>query len=127
MGVSPQKQQAKLEAFTKALQYLAKKELTTAAVIANFHQQRVIPLVERSLLIFQLTSEAPAEGSRTSNELLSHDAAARRVRSAVAQFPSNPEDLWKIKMRPEKGYITLVSLVSDCCQFCAVPSLVSCS
>ena len=71
--------------------------------------------MERSLLIFQLTSEAPAEGSRTSNELLSHDVAARRARSAVAHIPSNPEDLWKIKMRPEKGYITLVSLVSDCC------------
>ena len=77
--------------------------------------------------IFELTPEAPAEGSRTSNELLSRDAAVQRARSAVAQFSSNPEDLWKIKMRPEKGYFTLVSLVSDCCQFCAVPSLVSCS
>ena len=58
---------------------------------------------------------------------LSLDAAALRAKSAVSHFPSNPEDLWKIKMRPEKGYFTLVSLVSDCCQFFAVPSLVSCS
>ena len=126
-GVSPQKQQAKLEEFTKALQYLVKKELTAAAVIANFHRQRVIPLMERRLPIFDLTPEAAVEGSRKSNELLSHDAAARRARSAVAHFPSNPEDLWKVKMRPEKGYITLVSLVSDCCQFCDVPSPTSCS
>ena len=83
--------------------------------------------MERRLPIFELTPEAAAEGSRTSNELLSHDAAAQRARSAVAHFPSNPEDLWKVKMRPEKGYITLVSLVSDCCQFCVVPSLASCS
>jgi len=126
-GVSPAKQQDRLEVFTNALQYLAKKGLTTAAVIENFHQQRVILLVERRLPIFELTPEAAVEGSRMSNELLSHDAAARRARSAVAQFSSNPDDLWKIKMRPEKGYITLVSLVSDCCQFCAIPSLASCS
>ena len=82
--MSPQRQQAKLEVFTNALRYLSKKELTTAAVIVNFHRQRVIPLVERSLPIFELTPEAPGEGSRTSNELLSHSAAARRVKSAVA-------------------------------------------
>ena len=125
--MSPAKQQARLEAFTNALQYLAKKGLTAAAVIENFHQQRVILLVERRLPIFELTPEAAVEGSRMSNELLSHDAAARRARSAVAQFPSSPEDLWKIMMCPKKGYITLVSLVSDCCQFCVVPSLASCS
>ena len=49
--------------------------------------------MESRLPIFELTPEAAAEGSRTSNELLSHDATARRARSAVAQFPSNPEDL----------------------------------
>ena len=51
-GVSPPKQQARLEVFTKALQYLAKKELTAAAVIANFHRQRVLPLMERRLAIY---------------------------------------------------------------------------
>ena len=79
--------------FTDALQYLANKGLTADAVIANFHRQRVIPLVERRLPIFELISKAMAEGSRTSNELLSCDAAARRARSAVAHFPSNSEDL----------------------------------
>ena len=68
LGVSPAKQQDRLEVFTNALQYLAKKGLTAAAVITNFHRQRVIPLVERRLPIFELTPEAPAEGSRTSNE-----------------------------------------------------------
>ena len=37
-GVSPLERQAKLEVFTKVLQYLAKKELTAAVVIANFHR-----------------------------------------------------------------------------------------
>ena len=45
-------QQAKLEVLTDALEHLAKKGLTAAAIIANFHRQRVIPLMERALPIF---------------------------------------------------------------------------
>ena len=37
-GVSPPAQQAKLEGLTDALVRLAKKGLTAAAVIANFHR-----------------------------------------------------------------------------------------
>ena len=120
MGVSSPKQHARLEVFTNALQYLAKKELTAAAVIANFHRQRVIPLMERRLPIFELTPQAMAEGSRMSSVRLPLDAATQRAKSMVARFPSDPEDLWRIKMRPEKGYISLVSLAFDCCQFCIV-------
>ena len=36
--------------------------------------------------------------------------AARRARNAVAEFPSDLEDLWKIKMRPEAGNISVMSL-----------------
>ena len=75
-GVSPAKQQGRLEVFTNALQYLAKKGLTVAAVIANFHRQRVIPLMERRLPIFDLTPKAAAEGSRMSSKLLPLDVAA---------------------------------------------------
>ena len=95
---------------TNSLQHLARKGLTAAVVIPNFHRQRVIPLTERNLPIFDLTPEAPYAGSRTSNVLLPHDIAARRAKNAVAEFPDNPDDLWEIKMRPERGYISLVSL-----------------
>jgi hypothetical protein len=44
-----------------------------------------------------------------SSKLLSHTNAARRAKYAVADFPQNPEDLWRIKMHPEPGYISLVS------------------
>ena len=101
-GVAPA-QQDKLEGLTDALARLAKKGLTAAAVITNFHRQRVIPLVERALPIFQLTPGSQVEGSRTSNKLLSHTTAARRAKYAVAEFPQNPEDLWRIKMRPSRG------------------------
>ena len=89
-GVSPPKQQASLEVFTDALQHLVKKGLTAAAVIANFHRQRVISLMERRLPIFKLTPEAASEGSRMSSVLLPLDATTQRAKSVVARFPSDP-------------------------------------
>ena len=65
--------------------------------------------MERALPIYQLTPVSQVEGSRTSNKLLSRTTAARRAKYAVVEFPQNPEDLWRIKMRPEMGYISLVS------------------
>ena len=81
--------------------------------------------MERKLPIFELTLEAPYEGSRMSNVLLPHNIAARRAKSVVAEFPNNPADLWKIKMRPEAGYISVVSLsfnsLSISCYFFPTP------
>jgi hypothetical protein len=121
-GVSPPAQQAKLKVLTDALERLDRRGLTAAAVITNFHWQRVIPLMERVLSIFKLTPGVRASSSRTSVELLPRDVAAQRARSAVAEFPNDPEDIWRIKMRPEPGYISLVSLDSEfvvvlCCSF----------
>ena len=103
------------------MQHLARKGLTAVAVIANFHRQRVIPLTERSLPIFDLTPEARASGLRTSLVLLPHDIAARRARNTVAEFPDNPEDLWKIKMRPEAGYLSVVSSSFNSLPICVSP------
>ena len=119
-GVSPQAQQDKLEGLTDALAHLAKKGLTAAAVIANFHRQRVIPLVERALPIFQLTPGRQAEGSRTSTVLLPRDIAARRARNTVAEFPDNANDLWEIKMRPEPGFLSVVSCDFNPLSICAI-------
>ena len=112
-GVSPPSYQARLEVLIEALQHLERKGLTAAAVIANFHRQRVIPLTERSLPIFDLTR------SRTSYVLLPHDIAARRAKNAVAEFPDNPNDLWEIKMRPKTGYLSVVSSSFNSLSICA--------
>ena len=88
-GIAPA-HQARLEVLPEELRHLARKGLTAAAVIANFHRQRVIPLTERSLLIFDLTPEAPASGSRTSLVLLPGDVTAQRAKNAVAvDLPHN--------------------------------------
>ena len=81
----------------------------------------MIPLTERNLPIFDLTPEAPYAGSRTSNVLLPRDVAARRTKSAVAEFPDNPDDLWEIKMRPETGYLSVVSSSFNSLPICATP------
>ena len=118
---TPPPHQARLEVLTNALRHLARKGLTAAAVIANFHWQRVIPLTERSLPIFDLTPEAPCAGLRTSYVLLPHDVAARRAKNAVAEFPDNPYDLWGIKMRPETVYLSVVSSSFNSLLICATP------
>jgi hypothetical protein len=120
-GVSPPPHQARLQVLTNALRHLAKKGLTAAAVIANFHRQRVIPLTERSLPIFNLTTEAPSAGPRTSYVLHPRDVAARRARNAVTEFPDNPYNLWEIKMRPETGYLYVVSSSFNSLSICATP------
>ena len=124
-GISPPPHQARLEVLTNTLQRLARRGLMAAAVSANFHRQRVIPLTERNLPIFDLTPEAPYVGSRTSNVLFPHDVAARRAKSAVAEFPDTPDDLWKIKICPEEGYLYVVSLSFNClsisCYFFPTP------
>ena len=116
-------QQAKLGVLTDALALLAKKGLMAAAVITNFHRQRVIPLMERALPIFKLTPGSQAEGSRMAFELFSRTTAARRARYVVADFPHDPEDLWRIKIRPKAGYISLVSFDSEFVMSCASPFL----
>ena len=95
--------------------------MTAAAVIANFHRQRVIPLTERSLPIFGLTLGVPDSGSRTSMVLLPRGIAARRARNAVAEFPDDANDLWEIKMRPEPGYLSVVSLDFILLSICVIP------
>ena len=104
--------QAWLEVLTEALVHLARKGLTAAAVIANFHRQRVIPLTERSLPIFSLTPGAPASVSRTSTVLLPRGIATRRARNTVAEFPDDANDLWEIKMRPDPLSIRVIPFPS---------------
>ena len=108
-GVSPPPHQARIEVFTNALRHLARRGLTAAVVIANFHRQREIPLTERNLSIFDLTPEAPYAGSRTLNVLLPQDVAAQRAKNTMVAFLDNPNDLWQIKMSPESGYLLVVS------------------
>ena len=110
-GVSPLERQARLKVYTDALQRLAGKGLTAAIVSANFHQRRVLPLMERKLPLFQMTVDAPFEGTKMMEEFLSDDVSAQRAARVVSQPPCNTVDYWRVSMRPDAGYINVVNLV----------------
>ena len=109
--MSPLEHQARLKMYTDALQHLVGKGLTAAIVIASFHRRRVLPLMERKLPLFQMTENAPFEGTRMMEEFLSDDVSAQRAARAVSQPPNNLGDFWRVAMRPDEGYINVVSLV----------------
>jgi len=111
-GVSPLERQARLGVYTDVLRRLANKGLTAAIVVANFHQRRVLPLMERRLPLFKMTEAAPSEGSRMMAELLSREIATQRAGRTVAPPPSGLGDLWSIPIRPDERYTRLVGVVS---------------
>ena len=53
--------------------------------------------------------------------LLPRGIAARRARNAVAEFPNDATEMWEIKMRPEPGFLSLVSLDFDPLSICVIP------
>ena len=113
LGVSGPERRAKLVPITDALHALAEAGLTVAAVIANFHRRRVVPLMERALPIFKMTENADPAAlarSRTLEEPLPPSYAATRAKRAVEtrKMKCGDDDLWSFKMRPEEGYVQLV-------------------
>jgi hypothetical protein len=56
--VSPSSRQQRLESLTTALWCLADAGLGAASIVANFHHQRIVPLMERELYIFEMSDTA---------------------------------------------------------------------
>ena len=67
--------------------------------------------MERKLPLFQMTENAPLEGTRMMEEFISDDVSAQRAGRVVSQPPNNLADYWRISMRPDAGYINVVNLV----------------
>jgi len=67
--------------------------------------------MERKLPLFQMTKDAPFEGTRMMEELLTDDVSAQRAAWAVSQPSNNLADYWRVSMRPNAGYINVVNLV----------------
>ena len=111
-GVTPPEHQARLEVYTSALRCLANKGLTAAVVITRFLQWRVLPLMERKLPLFGMTKDAAFEGTRMAAEPLSQEVTSQRAIWAVSHPAGGHEDLWRLPMRPDKGYIQVVSFIS---------------
>jgi hypothetical protein len=104
---TPHERQKNLEPLLQALEALRKGGLTAVGVIAAIHRRRVLPLAERRLSLWEMTSEADLEGSRMSDPL-PFDALHGRV--AVALGKPDPTAYSQLLMRPDQGCVTLVSV-----------------
>jgi hypothetical protein len=104
-GVSSSSHQARLDSLLAALKALAGDGLTAGCVLANLHHRRIIPLMERPLLIFEMHEDADpialAE-SRLMSDLLPWEYAATRARRAIDLRAARSDDaaLWAFTMLP---------------------------
>jgi hypothetical protein len=86
-GVSPSSCQQRLESFTTALRSLVNARLGAALIIAKFQHQRVVPLMERELCIFEMSDAANPVSlvhSRLMQEPLLKEYAATRASRAIS-------------------------------------------
>jgi hypothetical protein len=96
-----------------ALQRLAVHGLTAMGVLAFLHHQRVVPLMERSLCIFEMTEAANPVDLARSRMLptpLERPYALTRARSAVdTRTPMHPDRTpWDLEMLPTGPLVSLV-------------------
>jgi hypothetical protein len=71
-SVSPSSRQQRLESLTNALPSLANAGLGVASILANLHHQRIIPLMERELRIFEMSDTANPTSLARSRLLQEH-------------------------------------------------------
>jgi hypothetical protein len=115
---APREKQKNLQPLLKALEELREGGLTAAGVVAAIHRWRVLPLMERRLLLSEMTPEVDLEGLQMSSVPLPADDLHRRVAGTVGRLDAGA--LTQLSMRPERGCVSLVSirsfflLVSDC-------------
>jgi hypothetical protein len=111
------KNQEKLQPILQALQKLRDVGLTAAGVAAAIHHRRVLPLAERRLRLAEMKPGVNLEGSQMSSTSLSVDDLLKRVVSTAWRLDVGA--LSQPAMRPDRGYVSLVSVRSS---FCFVPS-----
>ena len=76
--------------------------------------------MKSKLPLFQMTEDASSESTRMMAELLSYDVATQRAGRAVSQHPGGLGDIWGVPMRPDEGFIQLVSVEFRCWLSCII-------
>jgi hypothetical protein len=105
------------------LKSLADAGLGAASVLANLHHQRIIPLMERRLCIFEMDGAADPVAlvhSRLLRDRFPQEYAATRARRAVnlKAVKSSNDDLWSFVMLPDgplvSGLFPFSFILSPC-------------
>jgi hypothetical protein len=111
-GVSPVQHRRRLDSLLTALRDLARRGLTATAILAFLHHQRVVPLMERPLRIFEMTETADPVALARSRMLpspLLREYAATRARSAVdTRLLRSDRSLWDLEMLPSGKLVSRV-------------------
>jgi hypothetical protein len=107
---TPRDRQKNLQPLLKALEELRKGGLTAVGVVAAIHRRRVLPLTERRLLLWEMTSGVDLEGLRMSSDPLPIDDLHRRVAGTLGK--PDVGALSQLLMRPDHGCVSLVSVRS---------------
>jgi hypothetical protein len=102
-----------LQPILQALQKLQDGGLTAAGVVAAIHRRRLLPLAERRLPLSEMKPGVDFEGSQMSSASLSTDDLRRRVAGTVGRL--DVDALTQPAMRPDHGYVSLVSVRSFFC------------
>ena len=105
--------QEKLQPILQALQRLQDGGLTAAGVVAAIHRRRVLPLAERRLQLSEMRPGVDLEGSQMSSASLPDDDLRKRVAGTVGRLGAGA--LTQPAMRPDHGYVSLVSIRSFSC------------
>jgi hypothetical protein len=111
-GVSTVQHRRRLDSLLAALKYLATRGLIAAGVLAFLHHQRVVPLMERPLCIFEMTEEADPVTLARSRMLptpLEPAYALTRARSAVdTRMLRLDRPPWDLEMLPTGPLVSVV-------------------
>jgi hypothetical protein len=96
-----------------ALKKLADRGLTAGCVLANLHHQRVVPLMERRLRIFEMSEDADPVAlaeSRLLPDPFPWSYAAIRARRAIDLRPGRCDDasLWGLEMLPTSQLMSVL-------------------
>jgi hypothetical protein len=108
-GATREKQE-KLQPLLEALQRLGDGGLTAVGVVAAIHRWRVLPLTERRLPLSEMKPGVDLEGSQMSSASLSANDLPRRIAGTIGRLDGGA--LTQPVMRPERGYVSLVSVYS---------------
>jgi hypothetical protein len=104
--VSPSSHQARLDSLLNTLKGLADTGLGAASVLVNLHHRRIVPHMERELIIHEMSDTANPMAlahSRLLHNFFPREYAATRVRHAISLKAGRHinDDLWSFVMLPD--------------------------
>jgi hypothetical protein len=110
--VSTVQHRRRLDSLLAALKNLATHGLTAAGVLAFLHHQRIVPLMERLLCIFEMTEVADPVALARSRMLptpLERGYALTRARNAVdTQMLRQDRSPWDLEMLPTGPLVSMI-------------------